>query len=79
MKPTKFTVSGGEVERCDADNNGTTRLTWRAWINLEFVDTIRRRRDTLVMRKTAAGTGDGKAPHVALKRAIDDALAKARR
>lgn len=57
MKPTKFTIAAGEVERCDAEDNGTTRPTWRAWVNLQFSD------DGFL--KTSGGEGDGKAPHVA--------------
>ena len=70
MKPAIFTITAGAVERCDGEDNGTVRPTWRAWINLQFED-----RGPV----TVGGKGDGKAAHVALSRACSDALAKAGR
>ena len=74
MKPTKFTITSGEVERCDDEDNGTTRPTWKAWVNLRFIDRA------AVIGPFAAyvgGKGDGKAAQGALRRACDNALAKA--
>jgi len=74
MKPKKFTITAGEVERLDAEKNGTTRPTWKAWVNLSFTETGAR-----IGSFTAhvGGQGEGKAAHVALSRACAAALGKA--
>lgn len=71
MRPTKFTIAAGEIERMDDVDDGTTRPIWRAWVNLEFRDGG--------LLKTAGGQGEGKAAHVALNRACTAALATAGR
>ena len=69
MKHRLLKIVGGEIERCDGEDNGTTRPTWRASVTMR-VDGP---------GPIYYGTGDGKAPHVAINRACNAALAKARR
>ncbi len=70
MRMSRYVITGGHVELSDEDD-GTTRRTWRAevWIG-------RSRNGEPPFPE--AGHGSGKAPHVALNRAVSDALTKAK-
>ena len=59
MNLPDFKITEGVVWRSDEDN-GTTRPTWCAKLEAETDGHV-----------YYTGEGDGKAPHVALKRAVD--------